>query len=55
MFSLDEGILSAEQLAGVVTLIPKKTQDRLELANWRQIALLNADFKIFSKALVEKI
>lgn len=55
MFSLDQGCLSAEQRAGIVTLIPKKTQDRLHLANWRPITLLNSDFKIFSKALAEKI
>lgn len=51
MFSLAQGSLSQEQRTGIVTLIPKKTQDRLLLNNWRPITLLNTDFKIFSKAL----
>lgn len=55
MFSLDQGRLSEEQHAGIITLIPKKAQDRLQLSNWRPITLLNADFKIFSKALADKI
>lgn len=55
MFSLKEGRLSDDQRAGIVTLIPKKAQDRLQLSNWRPITLLNADFKIFSKALADRI
>lgn len=55
MFSLERGTLSSEQRAGIVTLIPKKNQDRLQLANWRPITLLNSDFKIFSKALADRI
>lgn len=55
MLSLEQGFLTDEQKTGVVTLIPKKGQDRLQLGNWRPITLLNTDFKIFSKALAEKI
>lgn len=55
MYSLDTGSLSEEQKVGIVTLIPKKAQDRLQLANWRPITLLNSDFKIFSKALANRI
>lgn len=53
-FSLEQGCLSEEQRTGIVTLIPKKNQDRQLLGNWRPITLLNADFKIFSKALADK-
>lgn len=51
MFSLDQGILSSEQRTGIITLIPKKDQDRTLLNNWRPITLLNTNLKIFSKAL----
>lgn len=54
-FSLANGLLSNEQRAGIITLIPKKDGDRLELGNWRPITLLNNDFKIFSKALSKRI
>lgn len=46
MYSLDVGQLSDEQTTGLITLIPKKDQDRTEIANWRPIMLLNIDFKI---------
>lgn len=55
MFSLDQGHLSQEQRTGIVTLIPKKAEDRLSLNNWRPITLLNTDFKIFSKALANRL
>lgn len=55
MYSLNEGHLSEGQHVGIVTLIPKKSQDRQQLSNWRPITLLNTDFKIFSKALANKI
>lgn len=55
MFSLEQGSLSQEQRTGIITLIPKKSQDRLSLNNWRPITLLNTDFKIFSKALATRL
>lgn len=55
MYSIDQGFLSQEQRVGIVTLIPKKGQDRFHLANWRPITLLNSNFKIFSKALSIRI
>lgn len=36
-------------------MIPKKSQVRLLLKNWRPITLLNADFKIISKALANRL
>lgn len=54
-FSLENEKLSQEQRVGIITLVPKKAEDRTELSNWRPIALLNTDFKIFSKALANKI
>lgn len=55
MFYLTQGSLSHEQRTGIVTLIPKKALDRLMLKNWRPITLLNADSKIFSKALANRL
>lgn len=55
MFSLAQGSLSQEQRTGIITLIPKKCQDRLLLNNWRPITLLNTDFKIFSKAISNRL
>lgn len=55
IFSMEQGSLSQEQRAGIITLIPKKDQDRLLLNNWRPITLLNADTKIFSKAVANRL
>lgn len=54
-YSLENGILSQEQRVGIISLVPKKTADRTKLSNWRPITLLNTDFKIFSRALANKI
>lgn len=53
--SLEQGTLSQEQRSGTLTLIPKKSQDRLHLNNWRPITLLNTDFKIISKAISNRL
>lgn len=54
-YSLEEGTLSQGQRVGIISLVPKKAKDRTQLSNWRPITLLNTDFKIFSKALANKI
>lgn len=55
MNSLHQGImqgeLSTEQKRGIITLIPKKDEDRRKVENWRPITLLNIDYKIFTKAM----
>lgn len=53
--SIKTGTLSPEQRSGIITLIPKKGGDRLDLGNWHPITLLNNDFKIYSKALSKRI
>ena len=45
-----KGRLYVSARRGVVTLILKKGHDLFEVKNWRPICLLNADYKIFSKA-----
>lgn len=54
-FSIAEGRLSSGQRRGIITLIPKKDVDRRLIANWRPIALLNTDYKIFTKALALRL
>lgn len=55
LYSIDNNRLSEEQQAGIITLVPKKSKDITVLSNWRPITLLNSDFKIFSKALANRI
>lgn len=55
IFSLEQGLLTQEQRPGILTLIPKKDQDRLSLNNWRPITLLNTDLEIISKAISNRI
>lgn len=55
LFSLENGSLSEGQRTGLIRLIPKKGQDRQEVANWRPITLLNVDFKILSKTIASRI
>ena len=40
---------------GIISLIPKFGRDRLKLANWRPICLLNVDYKIVSKVMANRI
>ena len=40
---------------GVVTLLEKKGKDRLEIANWRPITLLNIDYKLLTKTLGHRL
>ena len=52
-FSL--GILPESLRVGVITLIEKKGKDRLDIANWRPITLLNADYKLLTKTLGHRL
>ena len=49
------GEMSISQCRGVITMIPRENSDLRELSNWRHIPLLNADFKIESKAIALRI
>ena len=49
------GEMSISQRRGVITMIPRENSDLRELSNWRHIPLLNADFKIESKAIALRI
>ena len=40
---------------GVITLIPKKDKDLINLKAWRPLTLLNLDYKILSKIMAERV
>ena len=49
------GILPDTMRSGVVTLLDKKGKDRLDIANWRPITLLNTDYKLLTKTLSQRL
>lgn len=54
-FAISCGRLHLSARKGVITLIPKKNRDSLSLTNWRPLTMLNVDFKIYSKALANRM
>ena len=48
-------ILSISQRQGVISLIPKKNKNLELLRNWRPVSLLNADYKILTKAIALRL
>jgi hypothetical protein len=47
--------LAPSQRLGIITLLPKKDSDKSLLGNWRPVSLLNTDYKIISKTLVNRL
>ena len=47
--------LSQEQKIAVINLLPKKDKDLCFLKNWHPVCLLNTDYKILTKASVQKL
>ena len=47
--------LSITQKRGVITLLPKKDRNILELKSWRPITLLNQDCKLATKSIATRI
>ena len=52
--SFHAGSLAKSQYEGLLRLIYKKDERRL-LKNWRPISLLNADYKLASKIIMERL
>ena len=40
---------------GIINLIPKKNKEELLVSNWRPITLLNVDYKIWAKAIANRL
>ena len=50
-YSFENGRLSLSQRNGIITLLPKKDRDLLEIQNYRPISLLTVDYKIIAESL----
>ena len=47
--------VSDSQYRGVISLLPKPGKDKLSASNYRQIILLNCDYRIISKLITNRI
>ena len=54
-FSCQQGLLSLSQRRAIITLLEKKGKDNSRIKNWRPVALLNTDYKIFTKVLAKRL
>lgn len=54
-FACSTGLMHISARRGVISLIPKKDKDNRFVENWRPIMLLNTDYKILAKALVNRM
>ena len=54
-FCKNKGQLSLSQRRGMITLLEKKGRDSTKIKNWRPVALLNTDYKIFTKSLSRRL
>ena len=54
-YSCENGLLSLYQRRAIITLLEKKGKDSFKIKNWRPVALLNTDYKIFTKVLARRL
>ena len=54
-YSCEKGLLSLSQRRAIITLLEKKGKDSSKIKNWRPVALLNTDYKIFTKVLARRL
>ena len=52
--SIESKEMSIDQKRVILTLLPKKEKDNTYLKNWRQLSLLNTDYKILAKLLATR-
>jgi exonuclease III len=55
LINSNEGQMSRSQRIGLITLLCKDPDHADELGNWRPISLLNVDYKILAKVLVNRL
>ena len=53
--SIKKGRLFSSARTGIISLIPKRNHDPLEVAHWRPICLLQNDYKLLSKVMANRI
>jgi len=53
--ALTHGHLNITQRQGIIKAVPKKRKNKLYLENWRQISLLNIDYKMATKTIAGRI
>ena len=53
--SFDSGEISNSHKEATITLIDKKSKDRMYLENWRPISLVNVDSELASKVIANRI
>ena len=53
--SIDDDLLPESLRQGVISLLEKPGKDQRLIANWRPLTLLNCDYKIFAKALANRL
>ena len=54
-FSLQNGLMTASQRNGIITLLPKADKDPLLIKNYRPITLLTTDYKILAKCIANRL
>ena len=54
-YSCKNGLLLLSQRRAIITLLKKKGKDNSKVKNWRPVALLNTDYKIFTKVLARRL
>ena len=53
--SITNGKLHPSARRGIINLIPKKGKSGLQVKDWRPISLLNYDFKLYAKAIANRL
>ena len=53
--SFENGNMTAVQKQGLILLLPKKNNELSNLINWRPLKLLNTDYKIITKTILNRI
>ena len=54
-YTFNNNQLGISQKQGIITLLPKKDKDTLQLKNWRPISLLNTDYKIITGCISNRL